>query len=74
MNKFNFFLFPIKTISFINFTTTTQIIIKKLAKKKRRRQVLSFRDRPIVLTISHSNSVRRRKYRKQANKIKRTRK
>jgi len=36
----------------------------------KKRHGLSFKDKLIILTIGNSNNVRRRKYRKQANKIK----
>ncbi len=42
--------------------------------REKKKQGLSFRDKPIVLTVGNSSNVRRRKYRKQAKKIKGIRK
>ncbi len=68
------FCFQKKLLSLTNFTTTTQLIVKKLYKEKKRKQGLSFRDILTILIIGHSSNMRRRKYRKQANKIKEIRK
>jgi len=38
--------------------------------REKKRHGLSFKDKLIFLTVGNSNNVRRRKYRKQANKIK----
>jgi hypothetical protein len=42
--------------------------------RKKKGQGLSFRDKPSILTVGNSSNVKRRKYGKQTNKIKETRK
>jgi hypothetical protein len=42
--------------------------------REKKGQGLSFKDRPTILIVGNFDNVRKRKYRKKANKIKGTRK